>query len=278
LKKALLTIALLILPALLLIPGCGGTSQDVADAIHALQAQANGLETRVTTIDNAVKNLNLASLQSGVDTLKSSNAQLSADIAALKTQVAGLPSTETLNSKIAELNTKLAAQETLIAKLQTAITALAPTTGPATGQVTVAIDPGTPLTQILSSSAGVNPPLFRVTITNGTGTYQYISYSVSLVLINPGVPAAVTALPTLSLSGGIFGAPSYSFTPVLVPAAATFPSTNTQQVIFVPGGATPKIPVAAGQSLTIYHMLDLKTTNMTLWQGSITGVIATTTP
>jgi len=157
------------------------------------------------------------------------------------------------------------------------------------GEVTVQIVEETPLL-IMSSSTGFALSDFTVRITNNTDSYKYVGYSIMLTCASTNRVANVKGEAVVG-SGGVFVVTkpsltsfgyaglefSPNFIPTFVPSAVTFTTDKTQQILFTPKGASLKISVAAGATRDIHNIIELQTVDIEQWEGSLTGVVVSTT-
>ena len=255
-KKALVIISLVVLLAIPVVGlmGCGGgtniTDNDIA-TFRGLLTRMDDVEEKNSDQDIAIKAVTAPDL-SGYVTLEKYN-DLKDDFDELAKQVKELENGQSSGGDN-------------------------PSPPNLTGQTTVTLDAATPLTQILTNPTAVPVP-FYVKIVNGTNTPQYVTYGVIFTVLSPTLSADMeggTAVYTLGISGAAYGGTLYPFTPTAVPNAAA-----AQQILFTfPIATAPKIPVLAGQTVTIYNTLNLRTdsTPYAYWQGGLTGVVVSPTP
>lgn len=252
----LLTISVLFLSIVSCAPATKTAAFATTAEVTALQTSINAMNSRLIAAETKLTTLTPADLTSA----KSDLTELTTSVGTIKTQVDLLQTKvntldlTTINTKLTELSTKIIALDTRLDTLETPITTM-PTP---TGQVMVTLDQTTPF----SSSTAQNQQPFRVLIHNGTSTWQYVTYNVSFGLISGG--SANVTVETLTANATNF---------IAIPGPS---QTAATQIIFFYPTATPKILVAAGQTLPILNVVDIRTTLPYYWQASLTFTASAT--
>jgi hypothetical protein len=247
-KKAMVILLGMLMIALPIFTACGQslTESDIA-TIRGLITRVDNLESQVASVKSSVTNLGDTSA-------------IKTDITNIKTDVEKLQADDSDNSAL------IASLETRIQALEDALAVDNTNTPTGTGEVTINFDEETPF-YILSSATGPNQTSFKVIITNGTNEYRYVSYWVSLVCVSQdGIANVDTA--TLTMLSPIYGQSAYGFTTTLIPNDPTV----VRQILFIPSATVPKIPVRGGETLKLYHNIDLKTiSGIEEWEVTLTG-------
>jgi len=255
-RKLWFTALIPLLLAGLLLMGCPtaktGTSSTTTDQLQAqITAQGQILAALQGDMADVKDELDETSgvTQSDIDALQS-------DIDALQASINEL--TGTLNTATADI---------VILKDVAALKGSG-TTPPVTGQVTVQLVDNSLCVQngqlrVYSGPAPGMQYTFTVDIVNGTSQYQYVSFGLILNCINPA-NATVEAPTALTVFGGY----GVTYTKILIPA------TNTTQVLFTP---STKVSIAANGTLQMQLMLVMQTSASAQWEGSVTGVVVTST-
>lgn len=277
-KKVLTIIALVVLVVgLPVLAACGQslTENDIA-TIRGLIARVDSLEAQQASLASKVANLQPGTLETDLETAKTDIAGIRSDLTALKTDLEKLKSVgDESGTPIDSLLAKVISMEARVKVLEDKLEADTNTL-PDTGEVTVEfLDEEVPV-YLLSSSGGTNVPSFRIVITNGTDDYRYVSYWVNLICVSPDGIAKMTtdnSVTILTLVSPVYGQPNYEYATTLIPKDAA----AVQQILFTPATATPRIPVRAGETLKLYHTLELFTEGIEEWEMVLSGVTVSET-
>jgi len=269
-KKALVIV---LLAALLVIPlvgltACGNTLSD-SDL-----ATIRGFATRMDNAEKAIAAVksDLAGIGAGSDV-----EGIEADIADIEEILDGI------TGDIADIEDDNVALAARIAALENNQNPSGGT-NPITGQVTVQLVDNSLCVQSgqLRVYSGPTPGMqytFAVDIVNGTNQYQYVSFGLILNCVNPAnatFPSASPAEHQNPTALSVFGGYGVTYTRIYIPSnlSAAKEYTGVTQLLFTP---STKVSIAANGTLQMQLMLVMQTSASAQWEGSVTGVVVSST-